>query len=425
MKNPEMKSNRISVIIPTRQRCDTLASCLRTVTQIDDADLEIIVSDNASTDSTRDVVFAHQDSRVRYINPNSRLSMSTHWEYALGHATGDWVTILGDDDGLLPTTLATVRNIIRESSPDFIRSDCCGYLWPIKNQCAHGELSVPTRSGWDFVDAKHALTQVLRGNESYRNLPVFYTGSFASKSFIESMKDSSNRLYRSLVPDVYTGVRFSRGSKRFVASRTPLAINGASHHSTGNSHCGNGDKTAAKLFAAENDIPFHKDIPLMRSGEYPPSVHIITYESFLQCADAFPEIFKPLCHRTALRNILLSAGNRRNEITQWGQDFATQHGLDFEKIVRHEFLFSWAKRLSSVTKKIWSQQYYTRVVGSAENPIHDVYAASRLVGRIRDSHGHSLQTACSNIASNLFAKALEKNRRFLMPFLSTSSIKAS
>ena len=146
----------------------------------------------------------------------------------------------------------------------------------------------------------------------------------------------------------------------------------------------------------------------MRSGEYPPLVHIITYESFLQCADAFPEIFKPLCHRTALRNILLSAGNRRNEITQWGQDFATQHGLDFKKIVRHEFLFSWAKWLSSRTKKIWSQQYYTRVVGSAASPIHDVYAASQLAGRIRDSHGHSLQTACSNIASHLFEKLSKK-----------------
>lgn len=50
------------MIIPTRRHYDTLASCLRAFTGIDDADLEIIVSDNASNDSTRDVAFAAKAS---------------------------------------------------------------------------------------------------------------------------------------------------------------------------------------------------------------------------------------------------------------------------------------------------------------------------------------------------------------------------
>ncbi|AXS40441.1 glycosyltransferase [Breoghania sp. L-A4] len=58
---------KVSIAIPTRDRGVYLASCLAVCTAIGDPDLEIVVSDNASTDDTADVVASFNDARIRYI----------------------------------------------------------------------------------------------------------------------------------------------------------------------------------------------------------------------------------------------------------------------------------------------------------------------------------------------------------------------
>src|SRR5216683_506883 len=92
----------LTIVIPTRERADTLQFALRTVCRQKDRDFVILVSDNASNDSTAQVVKSFGDPRIRYINPGRRLSMSHHYEFALDHVVTDYVMFMGDDDGLLP-----------------------------------------------------------------------------------------------------------------------------------------------------------------------------------------------------------------------------------------------------------------------------------------------------------------------------------
>ena len=63
-----VQATKFSVIIPTRERSDTLQSSLKTCVGQDYDNLEIIVSDNFSTDNTREVVESFDDPRIRYIN---------------------------------------------------------------------------------------------------------------------------------------------------------------------------------------------------------------------------------------------------------------------------------------------------------------------------------------------------------------------
>ena len=83
MRNTE--SNHFTVVIPTRERCDTLEHTLRTCVMQEYTNLEIIVSDNYSQDHTREVVEYFKDSRIRYINTGKRISMSDNYEFALSH----------------------------------------------------------------------------------------------------------------------------------------------------------------------------------------------------------------------------------------------------------------------------------------------------------------------------------------------------
>jgi len=51
----------ISIVIPTRERAETLRYALAACARIDDSQIEIVVSDNASLDDTAAVVAAQRD----------------------------------------------------------------------------------------------------------------------------------------------------------------------------------------------------------------------------------------------------------------------------------------------------------------------------------------------------------------------------
>ncbi len=56
-------------------------------------DFEVIVCDNHTKMSARDVFDRVADERLRYLRSLSPLSMIDNWEYAIQHATGKYVSI--------------------------------------------------------------------------------------------------------------------------------------------------------------------------------------------------------------------------------------------------------------------------------------------------------------------------------------------
>ncbi len=62
----------------------------------------MIVSVNHSSDNTFDVLKEFNDPRLKVIVPSKALSMTAHFDWLLGFAQGEWVTILRDDDAVMP-----------------------------------------------------------------------------------------------------------------------------------------------------------------------------------------------------------------------------------------------------------------------------------------------------------------------------------
>src|SRR4051812_40299444 len=107
-----MSDPLVTLAIPTRDRADTLAYTLATALGQDSEDFEILVSDNFSSDQTREVVFAIEDSRLRYVNTGRRVSMTDNFEFALNHARGKYVIYIGDDDGLMQGAVAALKKMV-------------------------------------------------------------------------------------------------------------------------------------------------------------------------------------------------------------------------------------------------------------------------------------------------------------------------
>ena len=115
-----MSEPRISIIIPTRNRGHLLQYALQSVLDQPFDDYEIIVSDNCSQDDTASVANEIGAGRITYIRPDQVLSMPDHWEFALGHARGRFVTCLCDDDALAPEALGRVSSLLDESASQLV-----------------------------------------------------------------------------------------------------------------------------------------------------------------------------------------------------------------------------------------------------------------------------------------------------------------
>lgn len=93
---------KISIIIPTCNRADTLRKALESALAQTYKDYEIIVADNASTDETYKTVKSFVDMKVRYFRNDENIGMVRNWRKALfEYAVGDYFLILSDDDYLI------------------------------------------------------------------------------------------------------------------------------------------------------------------------------------------------------------------------------------------------------------------------------------------------------------------------------------
>jgi hypothetical protein len=272
-------NTKFTVVIPTRERSDTLRHTLRTCTAQDYEELEILVSDNASEDDTRAVVESAADPRIRYLNTGRRVSMTENWEFALSHVANGFVTVIGDDDGLLPNALVELNEIIRETGTDAISWKRAPYFWPGADEVWGNTLRVPLASSLRRMRSASAIQDVLRFDRPYTVLPLLYNGMVRHES-IERIRDGG-RIFHSVTPDIYSGFAIAGVIDSYFFSSRPFGLEGVSRHSNGRylSRDNAATQQASSQFLNENTLPVHPTVVMC------PSLPIIVAEAFFQARD--------------------------------------------------------------------------------------------------------------------------------------------
>lgn len=379
-----MAEPKITVIVPTRERCDVLEKCLRTLTKQDYGNLEILVSDNFSSDDTTEVVRAANDRRIRYVNTGQRVSMSHNWEFALSNVTDGWVTFIGDDDGLPARAIETVADIIANTDVMAIRSRFATYEWPEICGQDHGYLIVPRSTGLEIRTSATWLARVMRGHAKYTELPVLYNGGYADMAVLSRIKQVMGCYFHSANPDVYSGVAIGRMVDRYAYTHVPLAISGSSRHSTGTSFYSKSKQrnlSPSRNFSMEGNIPFHPDLPLRPDGSYPLSLHALVYEAYLQSSAIQPDERAEDPVRQ-LEIIMATSGKHRASVFNWARRFASLHGLDYAAARRGAFLRMLSLVPTAAFRKLVNA-IDTDCAGSSSLPIRDVHEASIAMTSIR------------------------------------------
>lgn len=227
-----MPAVRFSVVVPTRERAATLRYTLQTCLDQAFDDYEVIVSDNHSSPATKAVVDELASPKVRYVRTAEPVAMSANWEFALSHARGEYVTVLGDDDGLLPHALTHLDGLIREHAPRAVRWDTAFYTWPSVIIAGHGDyLRVPLGRALAWRDGAELVRAVADGRESYEELPMVYN-SAVRRDVLDEIRARAGAVFAHAIPDVYSGFATACGG-RFLATTLPMGVRGVSGASNG------------------------------------------------------------------------------------------------------------------------------------------------------------------------------------------------
>jgi len=123
---------KFSVLLPTRNGGNFLEDCILSILEQNYTDIELVISDNANTDQTSEIIrkFA-DDPRVKTLRLETAVSVTDNWNNALEASVGEYVLMMGDDDYLLPGYFQRMENLLQKyNQPDCVVHNAYSYIAP-------------------------------------------------------------------------------------------------------------------------------------------------------------------------------------------------------------------------------------------------------------------------------------------------------
>ncbi len=235
-----MKKEQIvkySILLPTYNKLEYLKYTIKSVLDSNYQNFELVISNDFSTDGTEEYLSTLNDKRLKIIKPPIKLTQTKNYEFLLTFARGEWVTIIGDDDGLLPLFFEKLDKIIEDFKDiNLIHTKPSMYYWENVEDW-YGQRVCNYENFFEkakIKNSKLSLILALSGLAGRTELPMIYTSGVVKMDLIKKIKSkSSNFFFHSIIPDYYSMVCLMYETDKYLKINEPLFWVGTSHKSTG------------------------------------------------------------------------------------------------------------------------------------------------------------------------------------------------
>ena len=225
----------VEIIIPTIPGREkylhwALKSCMS-----DESNVTVLVSSNGGGSGIRDVVNSFRSNRIRLVESETFLPMALHWEFACSHAIGDVVSIIGDDDAIVPGAIQKVIDLF-DIYPlsECITHSPAHYYWPdypVK-YCSNKFTNPQCTGGVEEVNPNDVLKNVIEMKEWYGRLPYLYHG-FVKRDVLERIRLSEGAIFKRIAPDIYSDFVLALHINSYLRTSYCLTVGGQGAKSTG------------------------------------------------------------------------------------------------------------------------------------------------------------------------------------------------
>lgn len=279
-----------TIIIPVKNRSEYLADTIRTCMMQNYENLQIIVSDDASSDNTQKVVenLIEEDKRIKYFRHENPIGMRENFEFAISQVDSGYLIALGGDDGLLPDGIENMYKILKETNLQLLTWPAALYSFPGVVD-SDGGLIIYHKRGLKIIDSNHFLNNQSK-NLWYLNdieCPMFYVKGVVDVELVKRVKERSfdGSFYSCATPDGFSGIVLAGEVEKYVFSGEPFSIFGMSSSSQGLAYLSNDEKAKRDseiFFSDSTKRPMHRELA---SQPYSPLITLMTADYLLTCKD--------------------------------------------------------------------------------------------------------------------------------------------
>jgi len=166
----------VTIALPVYNGADTLPGVVASVLAQTHSDLELVISDNASTDGTQEICrqLERDDRRVVYRRHPTNVGLLNNFVSAADHASGSFVRWIGDDDSIEPDYVARVLHVFAEDDRRVVVSTQVVYLDDDGTELLESDYDPGPLSSPDPVERFGAMLRLLTSDFALLD-PVYAT----------------------------------------------------------------------------------------------------------------------------------------------------------------------------------------------------------------------------------------------------------
>lgn len=226
----------LTVAIATKNREYFCIKAIESILEFKDPRIEIAISDNSSSNEVSEYVKSLNFSQIKYIHIDKEISSIDNFNYVLNLCSGEFITLIGDDDTILPSMIKAVEWMKKNNVDTLAPKKTQRYFWPkSRPQSPTGTLDLfDFDNSFEKVDSKvEILKAVKNGLENFYKFKVAksYHG-VVRRALMEEVKEVTGNYYGGLSPDIFSVVALSYLSKNHYYIDYPLSIMGVCRDST-------------------------------------------------------------------------------------------------------------------------------------------------------------------------------------------------
>ena len=227
---------KYSVLIPSRNGGKYLYYAVKSILDNNYKNCEVIVSLNKTTDKSDIKIRQIKDQRLKIIKTPKYFSMVRHYEWIIKKAKGEWITIVGDDDGVVKNFFVKIDKIlksVKKHDIQAISSSRAFYFWKgVEHIYGPTVVRYLDTGKIKIKSSKIELLKTLFGFSPYQNLPLLYTSGIVKRNLInEIIKKSKKKFFNEPNPDIYSALAVTSLTKKFLRVEKPLFWVGTSNKS--------------------------------------------------------------------------------------------------------------------------------------------------------------------------------------------------
>lgn len=217
-----MHNPLVSVLIPTYNRQDFILECINSALNQSYKNIEIIISDNCSTDQTLDICKAagQKDSRIKVVSTGTNVGPVANWLNCFNNSSGQYIKLLFSDDLLAKDCIERMVPAIQDPEVGFVYSSVLIGVDPLKSSIKYKNIFGP------LFSSKSIYKKLL-----YKELPVspcamMYRRSDFEKNLLLDFPSKTKRTYskNGAGPDVMLSILTSENYRYIQYISSPLVF---------------------------------------------------------------------------------------------------------------------------------------------------------------------------------------------------------